>query len=136
MHRYMLDTNTASYFLKNKSAKLNGRLANLKPNETVCISAISEGELRFGIAKNPQAMKRQRTLDAFLALAEVLPWTNDEAAIYGDLRAKQQAAGKPLSPLDMLIAAHAVSIDATLVTNDQAFQQVPTLRVVHWATDI
>jgi tRNA(fMet)-specific endonuclease VapC len=67
----------------------------------------------------------------------VQTWGREAAAAYGNLRAKQESMGKPLGPLDMQIAAHAIAVDAVLVSNDRAFQHVPDLRgVENWATDL
>ena len=71
-----------------------------------------------------------------MAKIQILPWGRDEAYAYGRLRAKQQSAGKPLGNLDLLIAAHAVSVGAILVTNDKAFSHVADLPgILNWAID-
>jgi tRNA(fMet)-specific endonuclease VapC len=76
-------------------------------------------------------------MEGFLASVRILPWDRKEAHTYGLVRAKLQNAGKPLGHLDMMIAAHAVAVDAVLVTNDKAFLQVEDLSAtVNWATDI
>ena len=76
-------------------------------------------------------------MEAFLARMKVLSWGRDEARAYGELRAKLEAAGKTLSNLDLLIAAHAVAADAVLVTNERAFGLVTDLRgMENWATDL
>jgi len=135
--RYMLDTNTASYILKRKSVKAKHRLENLKPGEVVCVSVITEAELRFGLARKPLATAQQSLLEQFLNTAEILPWSRAEAASYATLRARQEAAGKSISPFDLLIAAHAMTVGAVLVTNDKAFRYIPNLPGIEsWATDL
>jgi tRNA(fMet)-specific endonuclease VapC len=80
---------------------------------------------------------RQAALNILFDRLRILPWTREEALIYGDLRAKLERAGKILGNLDMLIAAHAISTNATLVTRDKAFAQVEDLRPpVNWAIDL
>jgi tRNA(fMet)-specific endonuclease VapC len=112
------------------------KLAGLLNEEIACISAITEAELQYGVAKSPKAKTLRPALEGFLAKIEILPWERDEAYAYGRLRAKQEAAGKPVGNLDMLIAAHAVSVGAILVTNDKAFSHVADLpRILNWATD-
>ena len=134
---YMLDTNMVSYLLKAKSPAARARMTSLKPGEAACISAVTEGELLYGISKSGIGDQRRRLLDWFLLLVTVHPWGRDEAAAYGPLRAKQEAMGKTLGPLDMQIAAHAIALGAILVTNDRAFQHVPNLfGVENWATDL
>jgi tRNA(fMet)-specific endonuclease VapC len=123
----MLDTNIVSAIVRGKSLAARARLANLKHGEVACISAITEGELQYGLAKTPKATVIRPVVEAFIAKIQVLPWGREEALTYGTLRAKQEASGKPLGNLDMLIAAHAISVGAVLVTNDKGFLQLADL---------
>jgi tRNA(fMet)-specific endonuclease VapC len=135
-HFFMLDTNTVGHVMKGKSRLARTKLASLRENQIACISVITEAELRYGAAKskNPGLPV---LLDWFLAKVQVLPWGRDEAIAYGELRAKQEALGKMLGNLDMLIAAHAIAVGATLVTADKGFANAPDLtRLVNWATDL
>ena len=137
MRLYMLDTNMVSYILKAKSPAARRRLSSLRRDEVACISAVTEAELLFGIAKSDGGGARQRSLELFLARLAIYPWGRGEAAAYGPLRARQEALGRTLGPLDMQIAAHAVAIEAILVTNDKAFQHVSDLvGVENWAPDL
>ena len=132
----MIDTNMVSYIVKGNSPASRAKLAGLQDDEIACISAITEAELQYGVAKSANAETLRQALEGFLAKIQILPWGRDEANAYGRLRAKQEAAGKPLGNLDMLIAAHAVSVGAILVTNDKAFSQVADLSgILNWATD-
>lgn len=134
---YLLDTNTVSYILKNNSPAARSRLAALGPDEVACVSSITEAELLYGLAKLGNGGQRRKALDWFLRRLQVLPWGRDEAIAYGTLRAKQEAMGKPLGPLDTLLAAHAVAVGAIVVSSDRAFLQVADLRGVEvWATDL
>ena len=91
----------------------------------------------YGIAKSGSGEQRTRLLNWFLKLVAIHPWGREEAAVYGRLRARQEAMGKTLGPLDMQIAAHAISLGAILITNDKAFHQVPDLvGIENWATDL
>jgi tRNA(fMet)-specific endonuclease VapC len=132
---YLLDTNTVSYILNGRSRAARVKLdANL---EDSAISAVTEGELRFGLAKKPEAVKLRKAIESFLAAVTVLPWNSDAARSYGVMRAKMTAAGTPLGALDMMIAAHAASLDAVLVTTDKAFRHAQGLHArVNWATDL
>ncbi len=133
----MLDTNQASYILKGKSPATRARMLTLGAGEVACISAVTEAELLYGIAKSGIGEQRMRLLKWFLQLVAIYPWGREEAAVYGRLRAKQEAMGRTLGPLDMQIAAHAVAVGAVLVTSDKAFHQVPDLLgVENWATDL
>ena len=134
---YLLDTNQASYLLKGKSPALRARMLGLRPGEVASISAVTEAELLYGVARLPIGDKRMQLLHWFLQLVAIYPWGREEAAVYGRLRAKQEALGKPLGPFDMQIAAHAIALGAVMVTNDKAFHQVPDLgSVENWATDL
>lgn len=132
-----LDTNMVSYIVRGRSPAARARLLDLKPDSIVCVSAITEGEIRFGVAKRPEATALRTAMEAALARFRILPWGSDEAKIYGDLRVKLECSGKTLGNMDMLIAAHAVTTDAILVMNDKAFNQVDDLTAtVNWAADI
>jgi tRNA(fMet)-specific endonuclease VapC len=133
----MLDTNMVSYIARGRSAAARTRLKELKDDEIACISAITEGEIRYGLAKRPQATAVKNAMEGVLARLRILPWGRDEAEAYGVVRAKLEAAGTPLGGMDMLIAAHAVSMGAILVTNDKAFGYVEDLHAsVNWASDL
>jgi tRNA(fMet)-specific endonuclease VapC len=132
----MIDTNTVSYIVKGSSPASRAKLAGLQHDEIACISAITEAELQYGVAKSSNATTLRLALEGFLAKIQILAWGRNEAHAYGRLRAKQEAAGRPLGNLDMLIAAHAVSVGAILVTNDKAFSHVADLpETLKWATD-
>ena len=139
---YLLDTNMVSYIVSGASAAARAQLVRHDGASAVYVSAITEAELRFGMAKGPKHPVRIAMVEHFLAKATVLPWGHEEAVAYGELRARLQAAGSPLGALDTLIAAHALAIDAVLVTHDKAFgklrQATPkrVLQVVDWATDL
>jgi tRNA(fMet)-specific endonuclease VapC len=134
---YMLDTNTVSYVVKGKSPAARARLASLRPEESACISIVTEFEVEFGLAKNPNAENLRHALRWFLARIHVLPFGSAEARAYGQLRVKQEAAGRPLESMDMLIAAHAIAVSAILVTRDAVFNHVPDLvGRENWATEL
>lgn len=134
---YLLDTNQASFLLKGKSPALRARMLGLRPGEVACLSAVTEAELLYGVARSPIGDKRMQLLHWFLQLVAIYPWGREEAAVYGRLRSKQEAMGKPLGPFDTQIAAHAIALGAVMVSHDKAFHQVPDLvGVENWATDL
>ena len=133
----MLDTNTVSHIVRGRSLLARARFEAMSTPYRPCISAITEGEIRYGLAKNPAANAFRLLMEEFLAKLQTLPWGTAEAATYSALRAEMRAAGKALENLDMLIAAHAVATGTTLVTSDKAFLQVRGLRGIEdWATDL
>jgi tRNA(fMet)-specific endonuclease VapC len=134
---YMLDTKMVSYIAKGHSKAARNRMLHLEEDEVVCVSAITEAEIRYGLAKRPEATALRERMEWFLAAIKILPWGCDEAKAYGALRAKLESSGKSLQNMDLQIAAHAVALGAVLVTNDKAFAQVDDLDgTVNWATDL
>ncbi len=128
--QYMLDTNMVSQLLR-AHPKVIG-LVTSAPMESLCISAVTEGELAFGSAKRPGATKLAKTVGEFLQRIEIRAWDSEVAQAYGALRADTEKGGLSLAPLDMTIAAHAKCLGATLATNDAAFKRVQTLTAVDW----
>lgn len=134
---YMLDTNTVSYILKGMSPAARAALSRLAPGDIACISAITEGELRFGLDRVGAGIARRNALEALLTRMEILPWGRKEASTYGAFRSRQEEIGRPLGPFDTLIAAHAIAAGATLVSNDTDFgyaEGLPGLEA--WATEL
>jgi len=127
---YLLDTNTVSHLIK-RHPQVTQRLLAV-PMHSVCISAITAGELAFGLAKRPEAGSLKAAVNEFLRRVEVLPWDDAVAQIYGTLRAQLQSKGTPLAALDTQIAAHALHAKATLVSSDKGFLHVPQLHVENW----
>lgn len=130
MTRYMLDTNTVSHLLRSHPAVAQ-RIVQV-PMASLCISAVTQGELLFGLAKRPSAMALHLAVREFLRRVDILPWDSAVAENYGTVRARMAEVGKVLAPLDMLIAVHALNEGAVLVTNDQAFRQMTRLKVEDW----
>lgn len=134
---YLLDTNTVSYIANGRSTAARARLESLSSMRVACISSITEAEIRYGLARRPQARALNSAVEGLLFKLRILHWGSKEAAVYGDLRAALEAKGSLLAELDMLIAAHAIAQGAVLVTNDKAFSQIAALhRIENWAHDI
>jgi tRNA(fMet)-specific endonuclease VapC len=134
---YLIDTNTVSYIAKGRSPAARARLDHLSEDEIACISSLTEAELRYGLARRPAARALRAAIEGMLFKFRILPWGSREAGAYGDLRAKLEETGIALSEMDLLLAAHAIAVDAVFVTNDRAFSRVKTLRrVENWAIDV
>lgn len=127
---YILDTNTVSCLIK-RQPQVTQRLLAL-PIHCIGISAITAGELAFGLAKRPQATALKVAVGAFLSRTQILPWDKAVSQTYGTLRAQLYENGTPLAALDMQIAAHALHAKAILVSSDKAFLQVENLTVHNW----
>jgi len=133
--RYLLDTNTVSHLMRANPLAL-AHLGALGGSR-VFISAITEAEMRYGLAKNPAATGLRRAVEELWARIGVLDFTAATAKAYGTLRAHLEASGMPMSPLDTLIAATALEQNGNpagmvLVTNDHAFSRVAGLVVEDW----
>ena len=126
----MLDTNTVSCLVKKDPTAM--QRAKDVPISSLCISALTKGELLFGLAKRPEAIRLHEAVKEFLRCVDVMPWDERVAEHYAQIRASFERQGKTLAPLDLLIASHAESIGAVLVTNDQAFRWMGSLRVEDW----
>jgi tRNA(fMet)-specific endonuclease VapC len=129
--RYLLDTNTVTYVIKGNFPRVRERLLRV-PMSEVGISVITEAELRFGVARLPQASKLGIVVDEFLLRVEVLAWDSAAAQAYARLRAELEAGGEPMGNMDIMIAAQAVAAAATLVTNDRVFQRVTAMKIEDW----
>ncbi len=133
MTLYMLDTNIASHVIKGDIPAVRDRLAAV-PMRSVVLSAVTQAELLYGVAKRGYPTGLATRVHEFLIRVEVLPWTQNVAIVYAALRASCETAGVTLAPMDMMIAAHAKAADAILVTRDRAFGFVPDgLKVQDWA---
>ena len=128
---YLMDTNTVSYLIKRHPQVTQHLLA--VPMHSVCISAITAGELAFGLAKRPEAVALKAAVNEFLRRVEVLPWDDAVAQTYGTLRAQLQSQGTTLAALDMQIAAHALHMNAIMVSSDNAFKKIPELTHQDWS---
>ena len=129
----MLDTNTCIYIIKRKPPDVLERFRRTEISE-IGISSITLSELLYGVSKSSRPEQNQWALTQFIAPLEILPYGDDAAQYYGDLRVHLEKQGTPIGSLDMLIAAHALSIACTLVTNDEKeFIRIPNLNIENWA---
>jgi tRNA(fMet)-specific endonuclease VapC len=130
--RYLLDTNICIYIINKKAPKTLERLMRLDPTQ-VALSSITMHELYYGAMKSNDPEKTLGSLKNFLLQFNVLPWTTLEASVAGQIRAKLAKAGQPIGPYDLLIAAQAVGLGLTLVTNNEReFKRVENLKVENW----
>ena len=125
--RYMLDTNVVSHIMQGRDAELLARLTKL-PVGQVVMSSVTLAELKYGLHRKGQPVRLKNALIQVLLRMDVLPWDEDVANCYGGFCATLETQGINLSDFDMMIAAHAVAVNATLVSRDKAFTQVPAAR--------
>ena len=129
--RYLLDTNIISDLVRNPHGVAAGRLAQMG-HTSVLTSIVVAAELRYGVVKRGSARLRKQ-VEAVLGAIEVSPFEAPADAIYGDLRARLESAGRQIGANDLLIAAHALALDCVMVTDNEAeFSRVPSLSVENW----
>jgi tRNA(fMet)-specific endonuclease VapC len=126
----MLDANTISHIVKQHSAVI--RRLGAAPVASLCLSSITAGELLYGLEKRPAATRLRAAVHEFMRSVEVLPWDQAPAQRFGIIRAELERRGTPIASLELLIAAHALAVDAVLVTSDRAFRHVAGLRIEDW----
>ena len=129
---YLLDTNVCVDYLNGRYPSVTERLQRTRPAE-VCTSAIVAAELRYGAEKSTHRRQNQARLDHFLAEVAVADFDIEAGVLYGRLRSALERDGTLIGPNDMLIAAHALSLRTTLVTdNVKEFSRVRGLRLENW----
>ena len=128
----MLDTNICIYIIKQKPKAALEKFKKMK-NTDICISSITYSELIYGAEKSSNVAKNMIALTMFLANIEILPYDENASVTYGLIRAKLEKKGNLIGPLDMLIAAHAKSLNMTLVSNNlKEFKRVDGLKLDNW----
>jgi len=133
---YMLDTDISSYIMKRTHDTVLRRLRKVAVSD-VCISAITKAELMYGVEVSPRRQKDEAALDEFLRYVEVLDYPALAATDYATIRADLKARGTMIGGNDLLIAAHALSIGLTLVTNNtREFSRVQNLKIENWADPV
>ena len=130
----LLDTNICIHIINARPVEVLQRFRQYRMGE-IGVCSVVAAELAYGVAKSGSRRNRE-ALEMFMAPLIILPF--DEAAIwvYGDLRAELERRGTPIGSLDTMIAAHAISQQAPLVTNNtREFARVPGLQLQNWVTE-
>lgn len=133
--RYLLDTNICIYLIKKQPQSMLQKFTTCVVGE-IGISAITVAELEYGVSKSLYQSRNQQALKRFLSPLIVVPFDERAAVVYGEIRAALEKKGTPIGSLDTLIAAHALSLGVTLVTNNiKEFERVPNLDYENWVED-
>ncbi len=131
MIKYMLDTNILIYTIKNRPKKV--RDAFKKHSEFLAMSTVTLGELIYGAEKSLQSARNLADIESLAARLEGVPFDDEAAIHFGQVRAELAKSGKIIGPYDLMIAGHARSRGLILVTNNmREFKRVPGLRVENW----
>jgi tRNA(fMet)-specific endonuclease VapC len=129
---YLLDTNICIYIIKRKPFNVFERFQSLTPG-TVGISSITAAELQYGVSKSAFPEKNQSALQQFLVPLEIIEFDYEAATYYGKIRSHLEKNGTPIGPLDMLIGAHAQSLNVILITNNlKEFTRIENLKTENW----
>lgn len=131
--KYLLDTNICIYLIKQKPLHVLQKF-QLHPVNSIGLSSITVAELQYGVQKSQHQVKNQQALTQFLLPFTMVDFDNQAAITYGKIRATLEQKGMSIGPLDTLIAAQALSLDVTLVTNNaKEFMRIPNLTIENWA---
>jgi len=132
---YMLDTDICSYIIRERPLQVLEHFKQVEM-EQLCISVVTYAELIYGVEHSSSKKVNRVVIDDFVQHLTIVPWDEEAAEHYGNIRAYLQAEGKIIGSMDMMIAAHARSRKMTLVTNnDKHFKRVPKLTVENWANN-
>jgi len=132
--KYILDTNICIYIINEKPMKILRKFERY-PVHDFGISSITQAELQYGVTKSKNKKTNQDALNEFLLPLTILPFHGDKLiACYGEIRVLLESKGRTIGPLDMLIAAHALSLDLTIISNNiKEFSRVPNIKCKNWA---
>lgn len=131
---YLIDTNICIYIMNQRPPEVIQKFKNIEIGQ-IGISTITVSELNYGVAKSQYKEQNAKRLEEFLTPFGILPYNEDASSYYGTIRSQLERQGKVIGPLDMLIAAHAISEDLILVTNNEKeFQRIHMLKVENWTS--
>lgn len=132
--KVLLDTNICIYIIKQQPPAVLERFAGFAVGD-VGISVVTLAELEYGVSKSRDVKRNRHALEQFIEPLEVVRFDRDAAVIYGTIRVALEQKGQPIGSMDLLIAAHARSLDVCLVTNNESeFKRVPGLRIENWVS--
>jgi tRNA(fMet)-specific endonuclease VapC len=130
--KYLLDTNTCIYIIKNKPPQVLVKFQTLNIYD-VAISSITVAELEYGVYKSQRQEQNAIALSQFLIPLEILPFDERATQTYGKIRAELESQGIVIGSMDMLIASQAISLDLILVTNNvRELSRIPGLVLENW----
>lgn len=129
---YLLDTNICIYAINGRHPKLNECLLSISPDD-IAVSSITVGELEYGAAKSKWGDRTRHIMNAFLANFSILPFTAEDAVLFGRLRAELAIAGTPIGAYDVMIAAQGIARKLTVIThNTKEFSRIPRIQFEDW----
>ncbi|MGB5986415.1 MAG: type II toxin-antitoxin system VapC family toxin [Desulfobacterales bacterium] len=134
--KYLIDTNICIYIMNKRPKGVIQKFKQFDPGE-IGVSTITVSELQYGAAKSTYQKENQLRLTEFLTPLEIAAYDEIAAQTYGAIRAQLEREGRTIGPLDLLIAAHALSLDIPLITNNpREFKRIKTLTVENWTQSL
>lgn len=132
---HMLDTDTASYIIRERSPAISARVSAIPPS-LLCVSVMTRAELQCGLMRLPAGHRLHVGVREFLRIVRVLPWDADAADYYAEIRHQLVTTGQAIGEMDMMIAAHSLAARAMLVTNNvRHYERIPGLALVNWSEE-
>lgn len=132
---YLLDTNICIYAMKNKYPALTDKLFQTEPSK-IFVSSVTVGELEYGASKSKWGDRSRQVMNLFLSAYTVLSFDEEDARVFGNIRAGLERQGMPIGPYDLQIAAHALSRGFTVVTHNVGeFSRVPGIELEDWVAE-
>jgi len=132
---YMLDTDISSYIIKQRPISVLERFEAISVDK-ICISVVTLAELIYGVERSSSTKINLPIVKNFVSCLSVLPWDSSAAEYYGKLRAILEQKGTPIGNMDIMIAAHALSKNLIVVTNNtRHFKRIPQLQVENWVNE-
>jgi tRNA(fMet)-specific endonuclease VapC len=132
MTLYMLDTDTSSYIIRERPASVRERFSTID-SQQICISVVTYAELLYGVARSSSSKVNRPIIENFARHLVIQPLEESAADHYAQVRTFLESNGQPIGGMDTQIAAHALSLDAVLVTNNtRHFERVPNLKLENW----
>ena len=130
--KYLIDTNICIYIINKRPAAVIKKFKQFQLGK-IGISTITVSELQYGVAKSTYRKKNEVRLEEFLAPLVILTYDQAAARVYGDIRFQLEKRGRLIGPLDLLIAAHAISQNLVLITNNnKEFKRIKKLKIENW----
>jgi tRNA(fMet)-specific endonuclease VapC len=131
--KYLIDTNICIYIMNKRPIKVIQKFKQFDVGE-ICVSTITVSELQYGVVKSKNHRLNRQRVQEFLSPLEIIPYDESAANMYGDIRYQLEKRGEPIGPLDLMIAAHALSGNFVLVTNNEKeFKRIKQLKIENWA---
>ncbi len=129
---FLIDTNICIYIMNKRPPEVIQKFKNIEIGQ-VGISSITVSELQYGVSKSKLREQNSKRLEEFLTPFQILPYDEDASKYYGEIRSQLESKGLIIGPLDLLIAAHALSQDLVLITNNEKeFKRIPLLKIENW----